>query len=597
MWEPNEQLLLRAPVRFKKQEGTLFVTPKRVAYQQQGSSQLTPSIYYNNIAGLAQTPESSPKVLLKISLKNAAAKDYTFQFTSAKNIQEREGIKSQIAELLARARGLSAANTPVTPATPLSAVTSTPSPTPITQHNSAISSPLNAVKSPLPSNGSSVPGSPRNARQEEFNDRRSLLTSSRELQTLHKELVVVGKSVDEEDFWASPYVKRIRQKLKKDAVSREGKQKGKSSRMVELKPGQQEGTDIKYTLTSQVIHSIFTEFPSVKRAYDTNVPDKMTEQVFWKRFLASEFFHRSRTGGRSQLAPYDDIFDRCLQEEDEGRKCVDFVTPENSKPPTMSRLEKIRFGIDLSSTQEDHIEGGNAPDFTMKPGREAQTLPLIRRFNRHSMRVLETTLNKPAVETPYMQQIEKEIIIQDLVDEKPSEKIVLDIQDTRRYFESQTRGSDEVNISKEYTEELLRGYKRKFEDWQPNMTKQIMSPGAADAVCADLTSTIKKKVKKGHNASTDTKLPNSVQQKIQSYHSATNEILRHFWSSYEPYKPDKNNRMIEGLRRQQEKLKEILISVVSYDGDPERCKQTLAPLMTAVNKALETSKRRLQKKR
>lgn len=44
----------------------------------------------------------------------------------------------------------------------------------------------------------------------------------------------------------------------------------------------------------------------------------MSEQAFWKRFLASEFFHRSRTGQRSQLAPYDDIFDRCLQEEDEG---------------------------------------------------------------------------------------------------------------------------------------------------------------------------------------------------------------------------------------------------------------------------------------
>lgn len=34
--------------------------------------------------------------------------------------------------------------------------------------------------------------------------------------------------------------------------------------MVELKPGQQEGTDIKYTLTSQIIHNIFTEFPSGK---------------------------------------------------------------------------------------------------------------------------------------------------------------------------------------------------------------------------------------------------------------------------------------------------------------------------------------------
>ncbi|RCH78171.1 hypothetical protein CU097_000104, partial [Rhizopus azygosporus] len=160
-------------------------------YQQQGSSQLTPSIYYNDIAGLAQTPESSPKVLLKISLKVAGAKDYTFQFTSAKNLQEREAVKLQVAELLARAR-----------ATPLSTSTPSPStPTGASQHTSAIPSP--ATRSPLPS----TPGSPRNPRQEEFNDRKALLMSSRELQTLHKELVVVGKSVDEEEFWASPYVK------------------------------------------------------------------------------------------------------------------------------------------------------------------------------------------------------------------------------------------------------------------------------------------------------------------------------------------------------------------------------------------------------
>lgn len=54
------------------------------------------------------------------------------------------------------------------------------------------------------------------------------------------------------------------QKLKKDTVSREGRQKGRSSKMVELMPGQQEGSDVKYTLTSQIIHNIFTEFPSGK---------------------------------------------------------------------------------------------------------------------------------------------------------------------------------------------------------------------------------------------------------------------------------------------------------------------------------------------
>ncbi|KAG2206861.1 hypothetical protein INT47_007618 [Mucor saturninus] len=609
MWHPNEQLLLRAAVRFKKHDGTLFVTPRRVAWQQLGSSQLTPSIYYNDILALAQTPDGSAKVLLKISAKPPISKDYTFQFTSVKNVQEREAIKAQIAELLARARGLSSASaigTPVpmtpsaiaspSPSTPQS-VNNTASPISLQQQAATNSSQQKAIGSPSPGPGgpgAGGAGGPKSSRQEEFNDRRQLLTSSRELQTLHKELVVVGRSVDEEEFWSSPYVKRIRQKLKKDAVSREGKQKGKSSRMVELKPGQQEGSDIKYTLTSQIIHNIFTEFPSVKRAYDTNVPDRMTEQAFWKRFLASEFFHRSRTGGRSQLTPYDDIFDRCLQEEDD----------ENSKPPPMSRMDKMRFDIDLSTTAEDHLESGNAPDFTMRPGREVLSLPLIRRFNKHSSRVLETPPSRTRRDvTTFEQDVEKDIIIRELLDEAPSEKIILDIQDTRRYFESQTGGQDEVKISEQDTVNLLSGYKRKFEGWQPEMAKQVMEARLADKVCLELTATIKRKIRHDDKSISGiltyikVRLPPQVQQKIQGYHSATNEILRHFWSSFEPYKPEKNIRMIEALKKQQEKLKDILGAVAGSDGDAERCKQTLMPVLQAVDRALEASKKRGKKKR
>lgn len=63
MWEPNEQLLLRAPVLYKKNEGTLFVTPRRIAWQQQGTPQLNPSILYNSISGkiLTWTEYSSIK--------------------------------------------------------------------------------------------------------------------------------------------------------------------------------------------------------------------------------------------------------------------------------------------------------------------------------------------------------------------------------------------------------------------------------------------------------------------------------------------------------------------------------------------------------
>lgn len=168
---------------------------------------------------------------------------------------------------------------------------------------------------------------------------------------------------------------------------------------------------------------------------------------------------------------------------------------ENSRPPTISRINKIRFDLDLTSTQEDHILGGNAPDFTMRPGREVQSLPLIRRFNRHSARVLETPISKATKNTTTEEDIEKDIIIQDLLDEPPSDKIVLDIQDTRRYFESQSGGLDGTKISEEETKQLLSGYKRKYEGWQPDFTKQIVDSRLADKVCVDLTITIKKRIK------------------------------------------------------------------------------------------------------
>lgn len=43
--------------------------------------------------------------------------------------------------------------------------------------------------------------------------------------------------------------------------------------------------------------------------------------------------------------------------------------------------------------------------------------------------------------------MKNDIIIKELLNEAPCEKIVLDIQDTRRYFESQTGGQDELKIN------------------------------------------------------------------------------------------------------------------------------------------------------
>ncbi|KAI9275888.1 hypothetical protein BDA99DRAFT_198166 [Phascolomyces articulosus] len=95
----------------------------------------------------------------------------------------------------------------------------------------------------------------------------------------------------------------------------------------------------------------------------------------------------------------------------------------------------------------------------------------------------------------------------------------------------------------------------------------------------------------------DVKLPPHILQKIQSYHSATNEILRHFWSSFDPYKADKNVRMVESLKKQRSKLKDVVELVKDAGGDVERCKMMLHPVVQAVNKALESSERRGKKRK
>ncbi|KAG2183387.1 hypothetical protein INT43_006393 [Umbelopsis isabellina] len=578
MWEPDEQLVLRSNTKYKKKEGTLFATSRRVAWQQSGSRQLHPAVRYGDIQVQMQSPATDKNIRLKIVTNAPESKSYVFHFESARAIAEREAIKTYISESMARARQQAGDKT----AAPVPVATTTDSPT-----SSVASTPAPSTPIIQPSSNAPTPGPASQnvnlSRQEEIASRLQLLSKSKELHTLHSELVINSKNVTEEEFWDSPYVQKIRQQMKKDAASKEGQQKGKSSKMVELRPGQQEGSDVKYTLTSQIIHDIFAQYPSVKRAYDANVPDKMSEQNFWKRFLASEFFHRSRTGNRSTNAASDDVFDKCLREED----------AENLNAPSLAEFDHFKKTIDLSATAEDHNESGNAPDFTMRPG--SQNLPLIRRFNRHAMRVLEVPSKRRKQESESEQNdITSEIIISDLMEEEPPARTVLDIQDTRRYFESQSRSQDSHLLTNGNAPSIFQAFKENFDHFEPNLTTHLMTPTAAANVTSSLTAIIKHK-NRNSSMELDLKLPPQMQQRLMDYHSTTNEILRHFWSSFSPYKAEKNKRMVDSLKRQREKINEVLISANSFKVNLESIKQA-SPVMKAVDTALKAAAKRPQRK-
>ncbi|KAF8965823.1 RNA polymerase II transcription factor B subunit 1 [Entomortierella lignicola] len=299
---------------------------------------------------------------------------HSFVFTSSDAMKERNSFKEVISTILAeRQLRATVGATPTTTA-------SSPAGSPVVSDTSAPGTPrLNALSRMGPGGGSSLARRGLNGAGPpvELKARFELLKQNKELATLHKELVM-GKHVSEEEFWES------RKHLLRNKAAMDRQQKGQSSAWLDLKPETGESNDVKYVMTPQVIHSVCQQYPSIKRAYDSEVPDKLSEAEFWKRYFQSRFFHRSRSG-RGANEPDDDIFDRALEEDEE----------ETKHPPKRIKLDHINRLVDLSTTEEDHFESYTSPDSTMAAGKTKESkeaMPLIRRFNRYAQRVLNSTI-------------------------------------------------------------------------------------------------------------------------------------------------------------------------------------------------------------
>lgn len=109
---------------------------------------------------------------------------------------------------------------------------------------------------------------------------------------------------------------------------------------------------------------------------------KLDEQQFWSRYFQSKLFNRNRTTNRAVVETIHDdaIFDLYLDEED------DQLEPKNLQVEHIYRL------LDLAATEDDQHEITNRADFTMRAGGQKSSLPLMRRFNEHSERLLNSSL-------------------------------------------------------------------------------------------------------------------------------------------------------------------------------------------------------------
>ncbi|KAI1316042.1 RNA polymerase II transcription factor B subunit 1 [Mortierella claussenii] len=576
-WDAGETITTQAQARFKKQSGALYLTNRRLAWVPQGGLAPMVSVKHDEIKGLFVNTEGSARAMIKIvEINPDVSHKFLFSSSNAQKEQSdfKEGISAVLAERQLRANA-SAAGTPSSPVPAGSPAISDASSTPGTPKLSALSR-MTGSSGTSGSSGTrrGLNGTGPSA---ELKVRLELLKQNKELANLHKELVL-GKHVSEEEFWET------RKHLLRNKAAMDQQQKGQSSAWLDLKPETGESNDVKYVMTPQVIHSVCQQYPSIKRAYDTFVPDKLSEAEFWKRYFQSRFFHRSRSG-RGANEPDDDIFDKALEEDEE----------ETKNAPKRIKLDHINRLVDLSTTEEDHFESFTSPDSTMAAGKTKESkeaMPLIRRFNRYAQRVLNSTVGpkKPATASePFnMNGVERAIVLEDLQEHKEASRIVLDIQDTRRYFESQggdmksskiAEGQDPANI--------LKRFYKDFSTHEVELNKPFAIPdGTFDTLMKNVKVNRAKMMPPKDGSQL---LPPQLYQEALSCHAAGNEILRHFWASTGADKAAKHTRMTESLKKiRDENINSLMIQASSLGAEClDAMKMMLKPMQTAIQKALK----------
>ncbi|TFK25165.1 hypothetical protein FA15DRAFT_687097 [Coprinopsis marcescibilis] len=570
----------------KKVSGLLELTDSHLQWTQDGKKTPSIRVAHHEAASLFCSKESAAQVRLKIGV-HGNENGHNFTFTSEQPIayQEREKFKIELTTIIGRnkqqgaekASGLALpfatpSSGPSTPATNGSAAKSTSARPP------QISSAGSRAQS-VASDSRATPTIVGNDPAADFHLRKKVLMNNPELGTLHRELVMSGQ-ISEAEFWDG------REHLLLAQAAADSQRKGKPGQIVDPRPETVEGGEIKIRITPQLIHDVFYEYPVVAKAYSENVPKALSEEEFWKRYFQSKLFNANRASIRSSATQHvvkdDPIFDKYLEKEDDGLE------------PIRQREGRTELFIDLGATNEDHGEATVQKDITMRAGRQKGALPLIRKFNEHSERLLNSALgDNPTHKRRRLNTDEAyaEIELDDLHADESTDGIVLDMKDRQRYFEGKTGAIESQSVFQPTLDygATLREAKASCTGWEKVLNQLHIERKYGDAALFSLTENVDARLR-GRSKKND--IPDGLFRQMTTCQTAANEFLRQFWSSALPPSVDistinvatpaqratKSAKMIGYLSKTQEKVN-ALIQVAQRQGlDPSRI-ETASTLM------------------
>ncbi|EGO25262.1 hypothetical protein SERLADRAFT_465142 [Serpula lacrymans var. lacrymans S7.9] len=586
-----------AKASYKKAPGTLELTDTHLQWSQDGKKVPSVRVPYHEATSLFCSKEGAAQVRLKLGLVNDDnGHNFTFTAPQAVAYSERETFKRELTNIISRNRSTvdSIANPAAAPPPIVAASSASPSKAPTPRPPVAVASASRASTSRAPSVSSDrrTPILPGTDAASDFRLRKKVLMGNPELASLHRELVMSGQ-ITEAEFWEG------REHLLLAESATESQRKGRPGQLVDPRPQTVEGGEIKIVITPQLVHDIFEEFPVVAKAYNDNVPNKLSEADFWKRYFQSKLFNAHRASIRSSAAQHvvkeDPIFDKYLEKDDDELE------------PRRARDEVSDLFINLGATLEDHGETGNERDITMQPGRQRGALPLIRKFNEHSERLLNSALgDKPPAKRRRVNGNDGgndaygQLDLDDLHDPETSVGIILEMQDRQRYFEGQMASAAAVEDARKKAFDVRPIFKEARDSlvsWEYNLNQLKLERKPGDAALLSMTQNVASRldVKSKKN-----EMPPDLFIQLTTCQTAANEFLRQFWSAIYPpstetqtiapatpaQKATKAAKMAGYLGKTHEKV-DALVRTAQVEGvDSIRVQVAMKPILDAVDHAL-----------
>ncbi|XP_027364253.1 general transcription and DNA repair factor IIH subunit TFB1-1-like isoform X2 [Abrus precatorius] len=438
-----------------------------------------------------------------------------------------------------------------------------------------------------------------------------LLQEDSKLQKLHRELVSNGK-LTESEFWAT------KKRLLDQDESRKSKQRigFKNSLIFDTKPTSDGRINqVKFQLTPEIKYQIFALKPAVHQAFINFVPSKMNEVDFWNKYFKAEYLHSTKNAvAAAAEAAEDEDLAVFLKDDEileiEARKKVRRVDPtldmEADQGDDYTHLPDhgiFRDGSkEISEVQHPMCKRTLLQDLNRQGAvvLEGKNLDMELEHPRTVAEVLARRKQESdgVIEEERRNRISKMTQIEDLQAQDNHPYAPLCIKDPRDYFDSQQANAVKALDDSQAGMEQIRcslGAEEAYGSMRASISKikanglrdPLFSPEVSLKVLSGLTKNISS-TKSHHGKSSQESvldiLPSTTKEKLLDHWVCSQELLRHFWSSY----PVTTQNLINKTKRLKDAISQIYSKLeVSAQSDlRHQVSLVVHPMQQALNAAL-----------